>query len=78
MFTKESITAIDKSDIQEVAKALTKDDIMQLVEWLSLKEDNIRYQALLLLQSRSILFDDVYPFWDTFRSKLKSDNSYRR
>lgn len=78
MISTESIMAIDKSDIQAAAKALAKDDLPQLVEWLSLKDDNIRYQALLLLQSRSMFFDDVYPFWDTFREKLKSDNSYQR
>ena len=78
MISTESIMAIDKSDIQAASKALAKDDLPQLVEWLSLKDDNIRYQALLLLQSRSMFFDDVYPFWDTFREKLKSDNSYQR
>lgn len=78
MISTESIMAIDKSDIQAAAKALAKDDLPQLVEWLSLKDDNIRYQAFLLLQSRSMFFDDVYPFWDTFREKLKSDNSYQR
>lgn len=45
---------------------------------MSLKDDNIRYQAFLILQSRSIFFNDVYSFWDTFRDKLKSDNSYKR
>lgn len=78
MISTESIMAIDKSEIQEASKALAKDDLPQLVEWLSLKDDNIRYQALLLLQSRSMFLDDVYPFWDTFRDKLKSDNSYQR
>ena len=78
MISIESIMAIDKSDIQVASKALAKDDLPQLVEWLSLKDDNIRYQTLLLLQSRSMFFDDVYPFWDTFRNKLKSDNSYQR
>ncbi len=34
--------------------------------------------AFLLLQYRSQLFDDVYPFWETFRRKLKSANSYQR
>ena len=52
--------------------------IPQLVEWLSLKDDDIRYQAFLLLQNRSIFFNDVYPFFDTFCEKLKSDNSYQR
>lgn len=78
MISIESIMSIDKSDIREASKTVVKDDIPQLVEWLSLKDDNIRYQALLLLQNRSVFFDDVYPFWDTFRDKLKSDNSYQR
>lgn len=78
MISTGSIMAIDKSEIQEASKALAKDDLPQLVEWLSLKDDNIRYQAFLLLQSRSMFFDDVYPFWDTFRDKLKSNNSYQR
>jgi len=71
MISTESIMAIDKSDIQAASKALAKDDLPQLVEWLSLKDDNIRYQALLLLQSRSMFFDDVYPFWDTFPRKAQ-------
>jgi len=78
MVDLESIMTIPKSGLQEASKALTKNDIPQLVEWLSLKDDNIRYQAFLLLQSRSIFFNDVYPFWDTFREKLSSDNSYQR
>lgn len=78
MVDLESIMSIPKSDIKEASKALNKDDIPQLVEWLSLKDDNIRYQAFLLLQGRSEFFDDVYPFWDTFYEKLKSENSYQR
>jgi len=74
----ESIMSIPKSDLQEASKELNKSDIPQLVEWLSLKDENIRYQAFLLLQNRSIFFNDVYPFWDTFREKLNSDNSYQR
>lgn len=78
MVDLESIMSIPKSDIQEAAKALNNDDIQQLVEWLSFKDDKIRYQAFLLLQSRTIFFDDVYPFWDIFCDKLKSENSYQR
>jgi hypothetical protein len=70
--------SISKSDLPEASKALNKEDISQLIEWLALKDDNIRYQAFLLLQNRSSLFDDVYPYWDTLRKKLKSDNSYQR
>jgi len=78
MVDLENIMSIPNSDLQQVAKALDKDDIPQLVEWLSLKNDDIRYKAFLLLQNRSIFFDDVYPFWDIFREKLNSDNSYQR
>lgn len=78
MITLESMMSISKNDLQEAAKQLNKDDIPQLVEWLSFKNDTIRYQAFLLLQNRSIFFDDVYLHWDTFQNKLKSDNSYQR
>ncbi len=70
--------SISKSSLQEASKALYTEDIPQLVEWLNLKDDNVRYQAFLLLQNRSLFCDDVYPYWDTLRSKLRSDNSYQR
>lgn len=74
----DSIKSISKSNLLEASKALSKEDISQLIESLSLKDDKTRYNAFLLLQTRSSFFDDVYPYWDTFRSKLKSDNSYQR
>jgi hypothetical protein len=45
---------------------------------LNEKDDKIRYHALLLLQSRSEYMEDVFPYWDIFCTKLKSDNSYQR
>jgi hypothetical protein len=78
MITTESIMSIAKNDLPEASKTLSKGDISQLVEWLSLKDDSVRYQVFLILQSRSNFFDDVYPYWDTLRSKLKSENSYQR
>ena len=78
MVTTESLMSISKSDLQDASKALNKEDIPQLIEWLSLKDDSIRYQAFLLLQNRSLFFSDVYPYWDILRDKLKSDNSYQR
>lgn len=78
MITMESMMSIDKDDLQEASKKLSADDIPQLVEWLALKDDNIRYQAFLLLQNRAVFFDDVYPYWDTLRDKLGSGNSYQR
>ena len=59
-------------------KKIDNEEIKQLVEWLSEKDDKIRYQSFLLLKSRSESFDDVYPFWDVFSEKLKSENSYQR
>ena len=78
MITVESMMSIDKSGLQEASKTVDKEDIPQLVEWLALKDDGIRYQAFLLLQNRSVFADDVYPYWDAFRSRLKSGNSYQR
>lgn len=78
MITLEEIMSISKEDLQEAANRLNGEDISLLVEWLSLKDDNIRYQAFLLVKNRSRLFDDVYPYWDTFKAKLESDNSYQR
>lgn len=46
-------------ELQEVAKKLSKDDILQLVRLLREKNNKIRYQAFLLLQYRSGLCDDV-------------------
>lgn len=78
MITLESIMLIPRENLQNASRVLNKEDIPQLIEWLNLKDDSIRYQAFLLLQNRSIFFDDVYPYWDTFRNKLKNDNSYQR
>jgi hypothetical protein len=70
--------SVSKSDLPAAASALQKEDIPQLVEWLALKDDSIRYQAFLLLKYRSLSSADVYPYWDIFRNKLRSDNSYQR
>jgi hypothetical protein len=78
MITQERIMSIPKSGLQEAAKALQPEDIPQLVDWLNLKDDTVRYQAFLLLQNRSLFCDDVYPYWDILRDKLRSDNSYQR
>jgi hypothetical protein len=74
----DGIMSIPESDLQEASKALTGEDIRELIQWLALKDDKIRYRAFRLLQNRSLFSNDVYPYWDTLRSKLKSDNSYQR
>lgn len=78
MITIEKLMSINENDLQEYSKTIDKDDLEQLIEWLSEKNDKIRYQSLLLLKNRSLYFDDVYQFWDEFREKLKSQNSYQR
>lgn len=76
--TIESIMSIEKDDLQEAAKTIKIEDLPQLVEWLSLKDDGIRYQSFLMLQYRSQYENDVYPYWEVFRNKLKSESSYQR
>lgn len=78
MITIEKLMSVNTKDIEEYSKMIDKNDLPQLVEWLSEKDDKIRYQSLLLLKSRSLYYDDVYPSWEIFRRKLKSANSYQR
>jgi hypothetical protein len=78
MITVENLLATDKNDLPETAKALEKDDILKLVGWLAVKDDELRYKAFLLLQNRSAAFSDVYTYWEVLRGKLKSENSYQR
>lgn len=76
--TTEDMMSMEKSELTEKAGLLDSEDISKLVEWLSLKEDDIRYQAFLLLQAKSRQDAGVYPYWEEFRGKLRSDNSYQR
>ncbi len=78
MYNLERLLSIDKNDMSEASKTINSDELRQLVELLSEKDDKIRYQSFLLLQNRSMNFDDVYSYWDTFCEKLKSENSYQR
>lgn len=78
MITIERLMSIGRDNLLEASKTIDLIDLSQLVEWLSVKDDKIRYQSLLILQNRSLYSDDVYPFWDVFRKKLKSENSYQR
>lgn len=78
MITPEGMMSIDKGDLEEASKNPGKEDIPQLVKWLDEKDHKVRYQAFLLLKNRSSFLDDVYPYWDVFRSKVKSAHSYQR
>lgn len=76
--TIEVLKSYDKEELNKMALSLNKEDIKQLIEWLTEKDDKIRYPAFLLLQSRSKSYDDIYPYFDIFTDKLKSENSYQR
>lgn len=76
--TLKDLISLVKDDTPEAAKTLSPSDLPQLVALLDEKDDKLRYPAFLLLQSRSQCADDVYPFFDVFADKLKSDNSYQR
>jgi len=78
MLTREKIEAYPKEELPEIALTLEKDDIPQLIDWLSEKDDKIRYPSFLLLQARSENFNDVYPYWDAFVEKLEDPNSFKR
>lgn len=78
MITTETLLNLKKDEIPHYAEILMADDIKQLVEWLNEINDDKRYHSFLLLQSRSKIMNDVYPYWDVFHKKLQNDNSYQR
>ena len=78
MITEQKFLSFDKTRPDEVAGMLSDEEIEALVEKLSRKEDDLRYRAFLLLQSRSRMSADVYRFWDIFRAKTSESNSYQR
>ena len=78
MINIERLFTIEKENLLEFSKTLEAEDISQLVELLTEKDDKLRYHSLLLLEHRSEEYDDVYPFWDIFYKKLRSTNSYQR
>lgn len=78
MLTEFDLSELSKEEVPDRAAALTGEEIAWLVDRLAEKADKVRYGALLLLQERSQSQADVFPFWDVFAEKLKSDNSYQR
>ncbi len=67
-----------RNHINETADLLSPEDIAYLIELLNIKNNDIRYAALLLLESRSLRYADVYDYWDVFVKKLSDENSYQR
>ncbi len=78
MISAEILIDTPKDKLPELSKELSDEDIALLVGWLSDKDDKLRYPCLLVLLERVKTSDDLYEYWDVFRGKLTSDNSYQR
>lgn len=78
MITPAIVAGLSREDIPGKAAVLEKEDISLLVDLLNEKDDTLRYHAFLLLQNRSQISADVYPFWNELAGKLSSPNSYQR
>lgn len=78
MINAEQLQAYDRENFAAIAPTLELADLEQLVDWLNVKNDDIRYRSFLLLQSRSRQTPDVYPYWETFVHKFNNSNSYQR
>jgi hypothetical protein len=74
----DNLRVVRKDQILDLSKTLTAIDIHFLIEELSEKDDKLRYNAFLLLQSYSRLFSSVYEYWGELEKKIDSDNSYQR
>jgi len=67
-----------KEELYDVAESLNEENIKELIENLLSTDDKIRYPSFLILQFRSEMKNDVYPYWNNFLNMLDSDNSYFR
>ena len=74
----DKLMALTKTEIPAMSKNLNADEIRFLVQMLNEKDDTLRYNAFLLLQSSSRMFPYVYDYWDILEGKLESTNSYQR
>ncbi len=74
----DKLKALTKTEIPAMSKNLNADDIRFLIQALNEKDDTLRYNAFLLLQSSSRRFPFVYEYWSILEAKLKSINSYQR
>jgi len=78
MFTAEKLMTAEKDSLPALSKELDEGDLALIVDWLSDKDDKLRYPSLLILLAKAKDSDELYKYWDVFRGKLKSDNSYQR
>jgi hypothetical protein len=67
-----------KSEVTTLSKNLDAGDIRFLIQTLNEKDDVVRYNAFLLLQSSSRESPFVYEYWSDLEEKLENPNSYQR
>ncbi|MDD2238854.1 MAG: hypothetical protein PHH51_03125 [Bacilli bacterium] len=67
-----------KEELYDVAESLNEENIKELIGNLLSTDDKIRYPSFLILQYRSEMKNDVYPYWNNFVNMLDSNNSYFR
>lgn len=72
------LKTLTKNEIPTLSKNLNTADIHFLIRTLNEKDDTVRYNAFLLLQSNSREFPFVYEYWNDLEKKLESPNSYQR
>ncbi len=74
----DELIKMEKTAVSAISKNLNVADVHLLVEKLNEKDDKLRYNAFLLLQSVSRILPSVYEYWGELEKKLDSDNSYQR
>jgi hypothetical protein len=74
----DELKTLAKNDVAALSKKLNVADIRFLFGMLNEKDDKVRYNAFLLLQSNSKETPFVYEYWGELEKKLGSDNSYQR
>ena len=72
------LMTLPRDAIPETSKTLSEGDIKFLFRMLIEKDEKLRYNAFLLLQSSSTRSPQVYQYWNEIEDKLSSDNSYQR
>ena len=68
----DELKALGKNEIPTISKNLDRTDVNFLIQRLSEKDDLVRYNAFLLLQSNSRGLPFVYEHWSELENKLES------
>ncbi len=72
------LKSLAKDEVPTLSRKLNPTDIRFLVHTLDEKDDTLRYNAFLLLQSTSRSSPSTYEYWGVLEDKLESNNSYQR